>query len=590
MFSSQVDAPNGYGGRQHDGLYQQSQQRVAGSTPSELARKVFLSKHNLQLAPDVIPWLDELLRYFQLEHNQEEMLGTLEHLVKGVLGSGNGLDGPGKITVPLLEDVYEKLMVAADQPVDGARAPHTNGHTAPGADVDDSDSRCFLKIVNAFDMPALRWAEERKTFEMSDTPPSLAPNATSRARYLRDRFNVIKQVILRNEHFTPPAIGQHREDFMKLTSIKNLLGRQGGHFLIFGLLTRMEDGALYLEDLDDKVELDLSEATPESGLFTEGSFVLVDGDYTAESVFKVYEMGHPPSERRAEARKVHGHHDFLGIGGLSLQQEADLLDAERAHETSFVMLSDLHLDNHKIVTALQEMLAVYEELEDAEKPTLFVLCGNFRSRPFLYDGEATREYQDLFSKLANLLASFPSLMNHSRFLLVPGPTDPWSSNVLPRPPLPQSLVKPLLAKVPHISFGSNPCRIRYFSQEIVIFREDMMGRMMRNAVRIGERTKQGADLRKALVQTILDQAHLAPLPLNIRPVLWDYDHALRLYPMPTTLVLADAFDPYKLVYEDCLVFNPGSFARRRFGWSTYYPQMSEPKERMEESELPGPDD
>ena len=47
--------------------------------------------------------------------------------------------------------------------------------------------------------------------------------------------------------------------FLQLTSIKNLLGRQGGHFLIFGLLMRREDGAYCLEDLDDKVELDLSE-------------------------------------------------------------------------------------------------------------------------------------------------------------------------------------------------------------------------------------------------------------------------------------------------------------------------------------------
>lgn len=148
----------------------------------------------------------------------------------------------------------------------------------------------------------------------------------------------------------------------QLTSIKNLLGRQGGHFLIFGLLTRLQDGALYLEDLDDKVELDLSDAvralsssqenieadaagiveqTPESGLFTEGSFVLVDGDYTADSVFRVHEMGHPPSERRSDARwvksscssetlwtdlagssrKVFGHHDFLGLGAMSLSEE-----------------------------------------------------------------------------------------------------------------------------------------------------------------------------------------------------------------------------------------------------------------------------
>lgn len=47
--------------------------------------------------------------------------------------------------------------------------------------------------------------------------------------------------------------------------------------------------------------------------------------------------------------------------------------------------------------------------------------------------------------------------------------------------------------------GSNPCRIRYFSQEIVVFREDMMGRMMRNAVRMGEgREEEGADLKKAV--------------------------------------------------------------------------------------------
>lgn len=59
------------------------------------------------------------------------------------------------------------------------------------------------------------------------------------------------------------------------------------------------------------------------------------------------------------------------------------------------------------------------------------------------------------------------------------------------------MVEALSDKVPNITFGSNPCRIRYFSQEIVVCREDMMGRMMRNAVRMGE-SAQGTDLRKAV--------------------------------------------------------------------------------------------
>lgn len=61
-----------------------------------------------------------------------------------------------------------------------------------------------------------------------------------------------------------------------------------------------------------------------------------------------------------------------------------------------------------------------------------------------------------------------------------------------------------------------------------------MARMNRNAIRVGG-DAGGVDMRAALAQTILDQAHLAPLPLAIRPILWDYDHSLRLYPMPTTV-------------------------------------------------------
>ena len=35
-----------------------------------------------------------------------------------------------------------------------------------------------------------------------------------------------------------------------------------------------------------------------------------------------------------------------------------------------------------------------------------------------------------------------------------------------------------------------------------------------------------------LALTILDQAHLLPIPFTIRPIFWAYDHALRLYPQP----------------------------------------------------------
>lgn len=39
-------------------------------------------------------------------------------------------------------------------------------------------------------------------------------------------------------------------------------------------------------------------------MFTEGSLVLIAGEYTDEEVLRVIEMGHPPSEKRSVARCV----------------------------------------------------------------------------------------------------------------------------------------------------------------------------------------------------------------------------------------------------------------------------------------------
>lgn len=175
---------------------------------------------------------------------------------------------------------------------------------------------------------------------------------------------------------------------------------------------------------------------------------------------------------------------------------------------------------------------MYEEVDDNEKPALFILCGNFRSRPFLFDGNAEREYKgkrlvetflrillmsyniaDLFATLAKLLSTFPSLLAKSQFLLIPGPTDPWTSGFIPQPALPDILVQVLKDKIPNITFGSNPCRVRYFSQELVIFREDLMGRMMRNAVRLKE-TASETDLRKAVCHYAFKMSSLERLILT----------------------------------------------------------------------------
>lgn len=127
-----------------------------------------------------------------------------------------------------------------------------------------------------------------------------------------------QQIVLRNENFTPPAVGGHdRTNYLKLTSTRNLLGRVGQLFLLFGMLSRDPEGRLCLEDGEGRVRLDMTDAVglyqgpadlqvPGEGLFTEGCMTLVEGEYTIDETVRVLAMGHPPSERREISRYVRG--------------------------------------------------------------------------------------------------------------------------------------------------------------------------------------------------------------------------------------------------------------------------------------------
>ncbi len=68
------------------------------------------------------------------------------------------------------------------------------------------------------------------------------------------------------------------------------------------MLSRNPTGELILEDGEGSVVLDMREAVPGEGLYTEGCMVLVEGEYTEQETVKVLAMGHPPSEKRDAAR------------------------------------------------------------------------------------------------------------------------------------------------------------------------------------------------------------------------------------------------------------------------------------------------
>ena len=50
------------------------------------------------------------------------------------------------------------------------------------------------------------------------------------------------------------------------------------------------------------------------------------------------------------------------------------------------------------------------------------------------------------------------------------------------------------------------------------------------------------------------------MPLQTTPIYWQYDHAMRLYPLPDLLVLSESTTKrYSEKYDDVEVMNPGPF-------------------------------
>lgn len=59
-----------------------------------------------------------------------------------------------------------------------------------------------------------------------------------------------------------------------------------------------------------------------------------------------------------------------------------------------------------------------------------------------------------------------------------------------------------------------------------------MRKMQRHVVVPPTLDGEEMDVTEQLVESILEQGHLCPLPLHVRPIYWELDYTLRLTPLP----------------------------------------------------------
>ncbi|KAM0557218.1 hypothetical protein ACHAPJ_005482 [Fusarium lateritium] len=434
-------------------------------------------------------------------------------------------------------------------------------------ETETNDPRAWLKIVNAYEQPRFVYNVGKKHFERDGSSPSLLPPASHKTTVFRNRYNVIHQRLLRNESFQSSAVSSSRkrtlnrslsnQQSLKLTPIANLLGRHGSSHMLLGLLVVLPTGDLAISDLTGTIALDLSQAVaiPEdSAWFCPGMIVLVDGVYEEEDEsvgkglsgssgvggtlggrFQGFFIGQPPCERRKATLGISGPDggqeqtigggfgwiDFLGVGseraiGTKMRRlEQRLLRAREDDDTPsrgrVIIIGELNLDQPRTLQALRKILSTYASEPEGSTPLTFVLMGNFTQHAVLARGGSggSIEYKEYFDALASALGDFPTLLQSSTFVFVPGDNDGWVSSFtagasvpLPRKAVPDmftSRIRRAFATANAEAGGksdgaavwtSNPSRISLFgpNHELVLFRDDVSSRLRRTSVRLKPKT------------------------------------------------------------------------------------------------------
>ncbi|KAG1591659.1 hypothetical protein G6F48_003155 [Rhizopus delemar] len=461
------------------------------------------------------------------------------------------------------EDINESLENMAIR--DGSFISESSNFISSQAIEETIDVAQHFHVVNAFDIPKLEYDDFTRTFRKSKSSCNLLSQPREKTEMIRERYVLAKQRLLRNETFRPAEMSiSDSAYFTKITPIKSLIGQDGKDFVLFGMLTQITDGKLYLEDDDAYIELDVSQSKYGYGLFTDGAFAIVEGTFGEDHIFHVSEINLPPAEARDMTDAILNNIDFFGLP-KPLVDENLLKKEERIHEDIFfVIISDVRLDQPKVLDGLRTMFNEYNN----QVPLAIIFIGSFTSKPFTASSEDVVEYKDKFNALADLISEYDELATHTNFVFVPGAGDPWGGQILPQSPLPLSFVTRIKQKVKKAHFTTNPCRIRYCTQDIVIFREDLLNKILSDTL-LPINLSVDSHRVKHLIQTILDQGHL--YPLSKKPIYWDYDHALRLFPLPHALIIADKCENYGITYEGTHCVNPGSFSNSDMSWSIYYP-------------------
>ena len=401
---------------------------------------------------------------------------------------------------------------------------------------------------NAFEIPKTSFDPTERNLIFVDTPKSLLGDPKDKLNVYLERYQILKTCLFHTPLFQASTIsfGLGNSKSLSLTSIASLISLEDAAVIILGFIDCDGDN-LTIEDPTGIVSLNISNINPANGIFAVGTIALVQGDYHDNTVFCSL-IGHTPAIDYETFSNLFWKLPTDPFGwDLTKDAIVELEELSRTeHAESLVLVfSDVWVDVPSVVDSFNFALSQY----DQSPPNILIICGSFASHPIVFDQYQTFTRQ--FSKFADVIKSHQTIYENTQIVIVPSLNDVGSPHVFPRPSLPDTFV----SMIPNAHFMSNPCRIRFLNQTLVIFRDDLLKRFLNSSVI----PVPDSESHKNMLTTIIDQRHLCPIDLEHAPIAWPYDYTMRLFPPPDVLVVCDATPSWVEKYAGCCSFNPGQF-------------------------------
>jgi DNA polymerase epsilon subunit 2 len=485
--------------------------------------------------------------------------------------------GPKIITLSLLQDVLEKRqgldkegteankltkITAGDQSRrNSSRAPddltvtnHQCTKTIPIAPF-----RTCWRLVSSFDCPKLVVDAMRQQFHYEWNPSkSLMGTSDDLMQMLAQRYELVRQRVVRC---------RQKDQLKPIMTIDRLLGSytrdssgkpncHPSDFVLLGMLRRsssiMTGCCFELEDMTGTIPLqicfpDSKVKNPDgvgnnieiitttfdlSGIYMDGSMILVNGIYQETGIFLCKKIEFPPLE-----------HTMLTKQYLPSSPFVEEFDSSQSHvpcrgdefTTTIFCMGHLKLDDPD---CLEELQRVISKMKNCHSESILVLFGDFQT-----------DHVKLFSALEEIakILKAATLSTRQSVLILPGPHDVAPNACWPLPALDRRCIPSMLRDMANVHMCSNPCRLEFHTgYSILLMRKDLIRESLQNQIlTVNEDCRSSISkvpspsLNQRILHHMLTQGHVMPASpsTTLHPVYWNFDHAMRLIPVPDLIIV-----------------------------------------------------